>query len=294
MTQCSKPIAWNGITLSVPDSWQIGRLDHRHLVFQADGAAVMEIKWNQIRGRFSAKSQLKRLTAVQDRRTNVGVISWPPPAEWAKALEGFQVDGFEWSTSGFSGRGVLLYCPVCRTATLIQFFIRQPRSSVDGFAAILDSFQDHRDDGLMLWSLFDIRAELPEGYLLAEHAFKPGNFTLAFTDRRRSLTLFRWAPAAALLVDQPLDAFASAAMGLAAERLTPCTLGGYPTVQWRIDKGAKKLWPLPPIGEGPPYRQGRIWHVEDHNRILGVSLADTRPIAGDHLSEICASYEIVS
>jgi hypothetical protein len=294
MTQCSTPIAWNGISLSIPAGWQLGRLDNRHLVFQENGTAVMEIKWNRIRGRFSAKSQLKRLTAVRNRRTKVGVTSWSPPAEWAKALEGHQVDGFEWDTQDIGGRGVVLYCPVCRTASLIQFFIRHSQPLPDHFVTILDSFRDHRDDGLMLWSLFDIRAELPEGYLLAEHAFKPGNFTLAFTDRRRSLTLFRWAPAAALLGDQPLDVFASAAIGLTAAQFTPNTIGGYPGVQWHIAKNAQKPWPLGRIGGAPSYRQGRIWHVDDRNRILGVSLADTRPMADDHLSEICASYEIVS
>lgn len=287
-------IAWNGISLSVPAAWQVGRLDQRHLIFEDNGAAVMEIKWDQIRGRFSVKSHLKRLAAARGRRVKVDFGAWALPAEWAKALEGFQAEGFEWNTPGFSGRGVVLYCPVCRTATLIQFFIGHSRLTINHAAAILGSYRDHRDHGRTVWSLFDIRAVLPQGYLLSEYAFKPGNFSLGLTDRGRSLTLFRWAPAAALLGDQPLGIFASAAIGLSADQFTADTVGGYPAVRWHIGKGAWKFWPLGRMGGASPYRQGCIWHVEEPNRILGVSLADRRPIAGGHLSEICASYEIVS
>lgn len=288
------PIAWNGISLSVPDVWQLVRIDSRHLVFEENGAAIMELKWNQIRGRFSAKSHLKRLTAAHGKRNKVDLEPKPLPAEWSKALEGFQVDGFEWNSRDTSGRGAVLYCPVCRTATLIQFFKRDSLLSLNRFVGVLGSYRDHRDDGLTVWSVFDIRAVLPRVYLLTEHIFKPGNFSMAFMNKSRSLNLFRWAPAAALLGDQSLGVFASAVIGLAADQFTSGTVNGYPATRWHIGTKTRKPWPLGRTGGTTPYRQGGIWLIEDHNRILGVSLTDRRPITGDQLSEICASYEIVA
>ena len=40
-----KFIAWNGIHLSVPSTWEIGRIDARHLFFDSHAGPAMEIKW---------------------------------------------------------------------------------------------------------------------------------------------------------------------------------------------------------------------------------------------------------
>jgi hypothetical protein len=286
-------IGWNGVTLAVPAGWHIGRIGSRHLFFEEHGAPAMEIKWNQVVGRFSSKSYLKRLAAGRGRRMKTRFAAWTPPREWRQVLSPYNIEGFSWEAQDLAGRGVIVYCPTCRTATLMQFFIRMPQAPLDVFAGILAGFRDHRGDGLRLWSLFDIRATLSERYALVEYAFHPGNFTLVFKDRHQSLTLSRWAPAGVLLNGSTLAEFASKTLNLAPEGFTPCRVNGCAGVHWQttaayVTPGWLGRW----VG-APRFRQDRLWHVGDRNRILGVCLEDRFPADGDPISGICSSYEAI-
>jgi len=199
-----KEIAWNGISFEVPGSWEIAEIGVRHLILEDDSGPAMEVKWGPLRGKFSHRAHLKRIGAFQTRQLKKTFKEWPLLPAWEEALSGFQTSGFTWHTDTKVGRGVILYCPVCRKAALIQFL--QPK----GFRSekiplkVLSTFQDHREDDQTIWSVFDIRASMPANFVLASHRFEPGNFELAFEHGSRKVFLYRWAPASVLLVGQDL------------------------------------------------------------------------------------------
>ena len=147
MTDRWKQIAWNGIRFKAPRQWEIGQIGRRHLILENEAGPVMEIKWGPVKGAFSHKAHLKRLAAAQSGGNRSGFAEWFLPPPWEKALGRFETRGFRWQTQETVGRGAILYCRACRTATLIQFMGENTVSQEKVLVRILKSFQDHQHDG---------------------------------------------------------------------------------------------------------------------------------------------------
>ena len=264
-----KEIAWNGIRFVVPAAWEPGRIGPRHLVIESEAGPAMEIKWGPVKGRFSRRSHLRRLSKLTLAR-GAALREWSPPQDWKQALTRFECTGFAWEAGGEAAVGAILHCPACRTASVIQFFQSPGRSRAAGPAvAVLRSLQDHRDDGRVAWAVFDILALLPSGLALVRHRFEAGRFFLEFRDRRRSISLFRWAPAAVLLRDRDLSRFAETAAGFDGMQFRATAVAGEQAVEGR-ERTAGVARRLAAALGLRPVRTARIWHVPDRNRILGI------------------------
>jgi hypothetical protein len=269
------------------------KIDRRHLVIDGGRGPVMEIKWNTVRGHFSHRRHLRRLGVRQAKGFSKSVDVWQLPAGWKQALQKFDVSGFKWQKQGIGGRGALLFCPSCRTATLIQFFSpaagepdRTPRQ-------VLATFRDHRDDGFVDWIMFDLRARVPQEMSLIRHRFEPGRFELTFSDRYRQVSLYRWGLATELLKKNSLAEF--------AQRIAAFTPVDWSTI--RCDgadgvEGARR----PPAGPfawlsrlrpKSSFFWMRVWHLPHRNRILGVEASGRRPLDRRVLEQISRSYETV-
>jgi hypothetical protein len=232
----------------------------------------MEIKWGPVKGRFSRRSHLRRLSKLTLAR-GAALREWAPPQDWKQALSRFEYAGFAWEAGSEAAVGVILHCPACRTASLIQFFQPPGRSAAAGPAvAVLASLRDHRDDGCVAWAVYDIRALLPSGFALVRHRFQAGQFFLEFRARRRTIGLFRWAPAAVLLRDRDLSRFAETMAGLDGMEFRAAAGAGEPAVEGgeRVAGVARRL--ASALGLRP-IRTARIWHVPARNRILGIVVA---------------------
>jgi len=215
-------------------------------------------------------------------------------AKWRAAVSGFDAAAFQWDAGVERSTGVLLYCPTCRTASLIQFLERPGTDPMARRAArVLASFRDHRSDGRVEWALFDIRALLPQGFRLGRCRFEAGRFVLEFKARGRRLTLFRWAPAEALLQNRSLADFAETVAGESNLSLRSLTIAGRPTIEGRDP---------PPAGPGARlrmrlgmswFRRLRLWCVAERNRILGVRLEGRRPIDDPDMHTVSGGYGLV-
>jgi hypothetical protein len=264
-----KEIAWNGIRLVVPAAWEPGRIGPRHLVIESEAGPAMEIKWGPVKGRFSRRAHLRRFSKLT-RARGAALREWAPPEDWLQALSRFECAGFAWEAGGEAAVGAILHCPVCRTASLIQFFQPPGRSGAAGQAvAVLASLRDHRDDGRVAWAVYDILALLPSGFALVRHRFEAGRFFLEFRARRRTVSLLRWAPAAALLRDRDLSRFAETVAGLDGMEFRATAVAGAPAVEGRerAEGCARRLASFLGLR---PVRTARIWHVPARNRILGI------------------------
>ena len=264
-----KEIAWNGIRFVVPAAWEPGRIGPRHLVIESEAGPAMEIKWGPVKGRFSQHAHLRRLSKLTLAR-GAALREWVPPQDWQPALSRFECAGFAWEAGSEAAVGAILHCPACRTASLIQFFQPPGRSGAAGEAvAVLASLRDHRDDGRVAWTVYDILALLPSGFVLARHRFEAGRFFLEFRAGRRTIGLFRWAPAAVLLKDRDLSCFAETVAGLDGMEFRATAVAGEPAVEGRerAEGCARRL--ASSLGLRP-VRTARIWQVPARNRILGI------------------------
>jgi hypothetical protein len=292
MTGMLKNVAWNGIHLSVPPSWELGWIGTRHLFFENHAGPAMEIKWEPVDGRFSHRSHLKKLIAKQKKSPGKRIGEWRLPDSWVNALANFIARGFSWQSHTENGRGAILFCPSCRTALMCQFFNISGHKTDETVLEVLRSLGDHRDDDRTAWTVFDIHALLPRAFHLADYRFKPGVYELAFSGRRQTIKLFRWAPASTFLAQSDLPLFAAHTLGLELEKLVGTSCLEHPAVEWRSTTVAGKNNWFYRFRQKPAYHWVRAWHIVEKNRILGIRLDGGRLLDMNLMTALCANYTI--
>jgi len=282
-----KEAGWDGIYFSAPADWEVGQIDRHYLLLESHAGAVLEIKWGPIRGRFSTASQLRRLIDFAGKH----VKKSPLPESWQQALDRYQSEGFCWEHAGRAGRGAVLFCPTCRNAILIQFLQEDLETQNPDAVRILASLRDHAVDGRQLWAVFDICAWIPAELRLLRYRFEPGRFELVFTGAKTTVTLYRWAPAAALLKNTDLGQFVKSALSFDGAIPSPISMGEYPAVEWEIGSpGSIRQRLHARVCVKPYFRRFRFWHLPDKNRILGLGIESRRPIDSDLFEKIGADY----
>lgn len=285
-----KIIAWSGVCFAVPDDWDPARIGRQHLLLASESGPVMEIKWAAVKGRFSGRRQLRGV-ARRAGRSGGAFRETALSEKWRKAAAGFDAQGFQWDSGRERAEGVLLYCPACHTASMIQFLGRSGASVITPHAArVLASFRDHRRDGRVAWALYDMAACLPDHFVLARYQFEAGRFVLEFNGRGRRLALYRWAPAEALLQNRSLADFAQAVAGGQSLFFQPAATRGHPAVDGGDGPaaGPRGRWQAR-LGLAR-FRRLRLWHVAGRNRIFGVRLEGRRPIEDLEMQAVSDEY----
>lgn len=291
MGEAWKEIGWNGIHFRVPADWQLAQIGAGHLVLEDETAPVMEVKWSRIKGNFSHQAHLKRLTSLQKKQVRNTFKVEPIPADWETALLNFKVSGFSWKADTNRGQGVVLFCPTCRNATLVQFFLKKSTDNFRLSAQVLDSFRDHRQDGQVLWAAYDIRAIVPAAYQLKRYRFEAGKYELDFADGSQHICLHRWALASVLLAKQDLVQLAKTVAGFNAPEPVAGRIDGHDMAEWSsAPKSDWQRW-LGRIKYTSSYYWLGLWHLENKNRILGVRAEGKKPLDTELLDRICSHYE---
>ena len=293
-----KLLAWNGVSLRVPPHWEVNLLDRSYLQLDDGMGPVMEIKWQQLRGRFSHKAHLRKLANFSPIASNLDFQQRPLPEKWHRALRKFEAQSFEWHGAKISGEGAIIYCTTCRNAILIQFYQNTGRNDPLVPVGVLGSLRDHSEDGRVEWAVFGLRALIPERFDLLHHRFHPGHYQLVFKGRRQRLHLSRWGPAGVLLEDGDLlgwfEKRCEDFSWCSASSLKKIDYGENPAIQGQSrwsDSFARRLWGG--VTRKLPHVWVRIWHLSAHNQILGVGTRGLRPVDEPLLEEICRSYEMV-
>lgn len=283
-----REIAWNGVRFSTPAAWEVAKIGPRYLLLADPGEPALEIKWERIKGRFSHRTALRRLSSLHGNT----VQESPLPDEWKQILNGFTVTGFTWQAEAKGGRGAILYCPACSNATLIQFFRNFSIPSNRTCLRVLASFQDHSLDDKVRWSIFDIRAEVPAEYRLVRYRFEAGRFEMHFGSKGQQITLYRWGPASALLDNGDLFAFAAKTIRIHRNEWRPLTWTGHNAVQWEKSVSSGRWARCRERMMGVPHFQWfRLWHILEKNRVFGVGAKGDKHMQSELLDRICTEYE---
>jgi hypothetical protein len=291
LTDHWKQIAWNGVRFKAPSRWEISRIGTRHLILEDEAGPVLEVKWAAVKGSFSHRAHLKRLSASQPRDVKAGIAEWFLPPPWQKALADYEASGFLWQAENSGGRGAILFCPVCHSATLIQFLGESTAAREKVFLAVLKSFRDHRGDGMTSWQVFDLRLKLPVVLKLQRYRFNPGKYELSFSDGRQSVRFCRWAPAAAILGGRDLSWFCGTVPDLSAGRPEPLTIDGYDAVEGSAAPAGEWRKAVSRLKVKPSFFWFRLWHLKDKNRLLAVRAESKRALDCQLLQQICKDYE---
>ena len=295
-----KEIGWNGIRLSVPGNWEAGRVGKQYMLLENDGFPAMELKWNNIKGKFSTERHLKRLKSdYQKQQVGQEISPWAIPDAWHHVLRMHNVTGFQWEGNLFAGKGLILFCKSCRCATLLQFYEHRynlnAKKNTNYQQEILSSFQDHTQNGRHLWSVFDIRTILPKHFKLFRHSFSPGAFELIFNTGDYQVSFYRWSPASVILQESDLQGF--------AEKVFPFFKSSHPGSNLLDGSETIELESFPALSlwrkwrlklrKKPVFQWARVWHVSGANRILAVKAESDKPLEFELLDSIFSEYDVI-
>jgi hypothetical protein len=247
---------------------------------------ALELKWQQIKGLFSFKTHLKKLSRLYTSTPGVNFQEIPLPQEWQQALRNFEVKSFGW------------HCSECQNAILLQFYQRQSGDDSRVPLEILRSFRDHSEDGMVHWALFGLRVFVPQRFTLVRHRFHPGHYQLEFQHQKEHLHVNRWGPADLLLKGSDLLAWFNEKCGelnwCQAANMREFKYDGKPTLQGQSQGSifaASRLWAR--LTRKLPHIWVRIWHLASRNQILGVAARGLKPLNEQMLEEVCSNYEMV-
>jgi hypothetical protein len=286
-------IAWNGVRLQVPAGWQPREVGRRYLLLASPSGPAMELRWGPAAKKCAAPADYLR--RLQPRRAPRRIIRPTAlTAAWQKALAGFACQGFAWSDGRQAATGSVICCPVCRTATLIQFFHPPGAGAGPAAARALTAFRDHGAAQTVDYALFDIRAEVPAMFELVGQRFEPGYFELSFRRPRQRLVLHRWGPAQVLLQDAPLATLGRRLMPGSDGRPEALLVGPHRGLGWSQgtpERSWQSWWKI--LQPGDRFRHYRIWHMADRNRLMGVSLEGRLAPPHPWLEALCEAYESV-
>ncbi|WP_457574101.1 hypothetical protein [Desulfolithobacter sp.] len=275
-----RELAWNGIRLMIPPEWQPTVLRRDYLLLEALYQPTLALRWQKASRSFDAGQILKELHRSLARDGGY-VTPWTVPNRWQDRLDRFDWYGFRWQGSDQAGTGLLLHCRRCARVTILQF-----HGEVAEAGQILDSFQDHPGDSGQMMAIFDIRALLPPGARLESQEFLAGQFRIRYRIDNHQVELMRFRPADAILSRQSLAGFAGQLAGIQVEdRGEKCVVFWYrePTpIQrfvGRLRRQAAGHWL-------------RLWHLADHNVILGLQARSHRRLDHTLLQQLCRNFTI--
>ncbi|MEW6218908.1 MAG: hypothetical protein AB1634_05145 [Thermodesulfobacteriota bacterium] len=279
-----RQLAWSGLLFSAPATWAPVAVGRRHLLLADEAGPVFEVKWWPGRRRLQPEKERQRLLAAW-RRARRQAEPWPWPPAW-RGQDRWQTAGFAWQDGTRAGWGGVILCHKTRTALLVQFLTPAGQPAPSTLAARLLASLSVGDRDRSLWSLYDIRAELPAGWILRQSRFDAGVFRLRLAAGRRHLFLWRWGLAAERL---------AAAGGLAAFAGQEL---GIPAAAWQGSDGVL-AWQRPPrpwwqrlLDRRPVPAQARLWQLPAADRILAARLDGPDLPPAEFLS-LCQGYGLV-
>jgi hypothetical protein len=286
----SKPFAWSGIRLRVPWNWDTRQLARDYGLLEMDRRPVLEFKTAQLKRRCAPARLLKLLQQQLPRHRRRQLRAATTPAGWQRMLAGYETLAFTWQETKLLGRGLTIYCPTCRRATLLQFFEHADHPPIP-VATILASLREHDPDPSPNLSVYDIRATLPPDLKLQHFTFASGFFELRYGHRRARATLWRWSPADIALSHNggELGQFAVRNQ-LLPSRPPPASRIGTYICEWRWPVPTTRFW-RHPFGVRPALRAVRLWHLPEANRLLAVRTEGQ--VAAQTFEAICESYNVL-
>ncbi|WP_419785797.1 hypothetical protein [Pseudodesulfovibrio sp.] len=298
-------LAWNGVGLSTPKTWEPASLERDALLLECDGRPACELKWNMVQGRFSFSRHIKQLSR---RNKGVDIVPVDPadtPPIWASAsgeLEqsGLALRSFLWRAGEERGLGAALHHPATGLAALIQFFVRD-ESDENTAASVLATFRDHRGGKTIPWTMFGLNARVPARFRLETFSFKPGRFTVQYWLPRSKrtqdrvpagkgpgirLTFERFVPADVLLRGRELADWTREILDL------PKTISPEPADDGLAWSGISRSSRLRRVLRRQNYDHGRI-RLVGNNAILAVTASGTDPMDRAEFQAVVESYGLV-
>ena len=224
---------WAGITLSVPDDWEISGIsgDQKSGYLRLDDAEMprLELKWSESKKRRGVSQEdlhsvldeyfklvRKSYRRKRDKKTQSSDLNITRDIDLLKKDGGIDLHApifFQWRGDVFA-HGVIYHCPDSKRITIAQVMGRTRQSlrsvSIPLFLS-LKNLPSGEIGSEFLWSAYQMSFRTPERYRLEKHQLLSGYLLFSFVDsgpfldRKRRLSVERYGLADVLLKNCELE-----------------------------------------------------------------------------------------
>lgn len=272
----TKITAWNGLQLNAPQSWEAIIKGKKHLLFERDLAPIVEIRWEereQVDDFYKSLSQKLGFPAPIKRL----------PQGFESLKDTYHIYGYH---NGGELSGLFCHCPKCSSLLHIHihnsFYLKE-------ICTLLHNLDCHPQHDSTLWQIQDFSFSLPNAdakqWQLERYTFAAGATQLCFSLGKEVLRMYRISEAEKNLqkttLKDILQGFSLKHQGSIHDESWGNTLITSPSLWQQV---------LCRLRKDRPFYVARIQHIENTNRILGLSMEGVRPILQDRADEIWNTY----
>ncbi len=279
-----RKIAWNGVGIVVPKSWEAKAIGVNHLHLEDNFQPVLELRWQQ---KFHKKvdDNIRRMVIRLEKTTDRKLHKVPLAETYLSKLNSFAIQCFSATKNG-EPQYVFLYNEKHAVFVILQFVVSKKRAHP---LQCIDTIECSPQNDPQYWSIQDFRFFIPSSFTLLSHTMDAGFTTLNFKNSSTQLHLCRLAPASMRLKHNSLQEILSSLLGL--ERSLEDMSVSESGVQYERNPSLLHQILLR-IRRKKPFIRSKIWHDQVNDRLLGVFMEAVQPIDVETHEMICSSYEI--
>ena len=279
-----RKIAWNGVTIVVPKSWEAKAIGVNHLHLEDNFQPVLEMRWQQ---KFTKKvdDNIRRMLIQLEKTTDRKLHKVSLPDTYQAKLTSFATQSFSTKKNG-EPQYVFLYSQQHAVFLALQFVV-----SMKGAHPLqsISKIECSSENDSQYWSIQDFCFCIPSSFTLLNHTMDAGFTTLNFKNSSTLLHLCRLAPATMRLQHNSLKEILGSLLGL--EKSAEDMFVSESNVQYERNPSLLHQIILR-MRRKKPFIRSKIWHDKENDRLLGVLMEAVQPIDVETHEMICSSYEI--
>ncbi|MEN6371917.1 MAG: hypothetical protein ABFD64_07870 [Armatimonadota bacterium] len=296
-------VGWQGITVETPDDWGLaafsGDSEKGYLRVDSPIATSVEIRWAAAKSAPDLTGRAKDFLSLMKKTSRKRKSKFISKIDAKKNAEPGTPVKFTWK-SDRNGYGKLMYCPDCGRVVISQVVAPSEENCTSRAFDIVDSIRDHGEPGWREWSIFGIRAAVPEGFKLEKQTLLSAYTLLRFKGRSGEITIEQWGLAENLLKKSTLQEWykkdsLSQVKGFKVV-LEPVEEPGHTAMRisgQRVGlvnsvKSIAKSITLRPL---PVQLSGYVWHCPEVNRLFSIRLVNNDPALIESIRERMFCHE---
>ena len=205
-------IAWQGITVSVPEDWNIGAIGGEgsdgYLRIDSPDEPRMEIKWSKPAGNVDVKKIVdKYLSDIsRSRKRNASEIEVKRDIKLGgkSRKRRSSIESFSWQAE-VQGFGAAWYCKDCGRTIIVQVMGRKDEDAKALAERVLADLEDHSDGDNARWAIYGVDFAIPKDFQLEGQKLMSGLVELWYKRDTETIRVSRWGMANIALKNTELD-----------------------------------------------------------------------------------------
>ncbi len=263
----TKTLAWNGVKLYIPNSWDSRFPKNQHIIFEKDFTPQLQLRWEKTK-RINPNDLRKKL--IDFSNTSCILEADTLPAAWSEVRGKFDLlllAGKDNFTSG------IFYYKKQKLIFLFEVLNNNSSALKDSVKSITSLSYSFQSD--TLWQFQDFSFITPYRFTLENYSFAAGLTHLSFKQADLTCHICRLGPADQRLEQQSLESILETLVS--AKAVLSCGQGNDNTYSLKREPSVWQQIKYR-LRRQHPFILAEIYHDEQYNNLLAVVLSSRQPI----------------